>query len=133
MRQSPKLRPCGWDALVAAVVLALALACAGAFWLHGTLAEGELVVQVSMDGHEAERFSLSDGPLERTYTNRGYTLHVEVLDGGVRVSASDCPTQDCVHTGIIDKAGQSIVCLPARVVIQLAGGGSGSGVDAVIG
>ena len=48
--------------------------------------------------------------------------------------SSDCPTQDCVHTGTISRSGQSIVCLPARIVIQLTGGAAdSSGVDIVIG
>ena len=42
--------------------------------------------------------------------------------GGVRVEEADCPTQDCVHTGTITRAGQSIVCLPARIIIRLEGG-----------
>jgi hypothetical protein len=131
MKQSPKLQPCLWDALVVAAVLALAFLCAGAFWMQGTQTEGDLVATVSVDGQEAERFTVSDG--QRTYTNRGYTLHILVLDDGVQVSASDCPTQDCVHMGVIEQAGQSIVCLPARIVIQLERTGSDSGVDAVIG
>ena len=40
-------------------------------------------------------------------------------------------TVDCVHTGTITRAGQSIVCLPEQVVVQLSGGGSGP--DAVLG
>ena len=32
MKSSPKLRPNGWDALAAAAVLALAVACAALFW-----------------------------------------------------------------------------------------------------
>ena len=48
------------------------------------------------------------------------------------MTASDCPTQDCVHTGAITRSGQSIVCLPGRIVIQLEGGGDG-GPDLVIG
>ena len=35
---------------------------------------------------------------------------------------ADCPTQDCVHTGTITRTGQSIVCLPARIIIRLEGG-----------
>ena len=62
----------------------------------------------------------------------GYTLHVVLTAEGVWVERSDCPTQDCVHTGHISRSGQSIVCLPARVVIRLEGG-TDSGVDAVIG
>ena len=49
-----------------------------------------------------------------------------------RVAESDCPGQDCVHTGTITRAGQSIVCLPEQVVVQLTGGGGG-GPDAVLG
>ena len=42
----------------------------------------------------------------------------------VRVSESDCPNQDCVHSGAISRAGQSIVCLPARVAVTLEGAAS---------
>ena len=53
---------------------------------------------------------------------------------GIRVALSDCPTQDCVHTGIIDRSGQSIVCLPARVIIRLEGGQRDpDALDAVLG
>ena len=45
-------------------------------------------------------------------------------NGAVRVSESDCPNQDCVHSGAISRAGQSIVCLPARVADTLEGAAS---------
>ena len=54
----------------------------------------------------------------------GYTLTVAVENGAVRVSESDCPNQDCVHSGAISRAGQSIVCLPARVAVTLEGAAS---------
>ena len=38
---------------------------------------------------------------------------------------------DCVHTGRITRSGQSIVCLPEQVVIQLTGGTSDA--DVVLG
>ena len=54
---------------------------------------------------------------------------------GLRVARSDCPTQDCVHTGTITRSGQSIVCLPARFILRLEGGTAedGGAVDAVLG
>lgn len=136
MRLFPKLRPNGWDGLVAAAVVLLAVVCAAAFWVRGKTAQGELMVVVSIDGEEAERFTPAEERMEKTYTSRGYTLHVLVRDGGVEVQEADCPTQDCVHTGYIDRAGESIVCLPARVIIQLVrtdGGSDLNGVDAVVG
>ena len=148
MSRSPKLRPSPWDALVVLAVVFLAALCLFSAGRKET--EGELTVVVSIDGREADRFlpkDLIQSP--RTYTNNGYTLTVvlgvdyegPVLDAlppsgesGIRVIAADCPTQDCVRTGLISRGGQSIVCLPARIIVQLAGGGTENGiVDAVIG
>ena len=55
-------------------------------------------------------------------------------DGGaVSVTDSDCPTQDCVHTGAISRAGQSIVCLPAQVVVHLEGASVPDAPDVIVG
>ena len=128
MKSSPKLRPCLWDGLVVLLVVVLAAACALAVWSRGT-GTGELTAVVTVDGVETERIPLKEFPDgERTYSGNGYTLHVrlEASQGetglGLYVAAADCPTQDCVHTGTITRAGQSIVCLPARVIIRLEGG-----------
>lgn len=50
-----------------------------------------------------------------------YHLTIEMTPEGVRVAQSDCPGGDCVRTGTITRAGQSIVCLPEQVVVQLTG------------
>ena len=73
------------------------------------------------------------GPEERVYESRGYTLRVTFTEGSAQVTASDCPTQDCVHTGAITRSGQSIVCLPARLIVELEGTGDTDGPDVVIG
>ena len=132
MKRSPKLKPSPWDILVAAAVLALAVACGAAVWSRGSGIS--LTAVVSIEGTETERVSLASSA-RRTYSSNGYTLEVEFCPGGetgVRVRSSDCPSQDCVHTGTITRSGQSIVCLPARISIQLVGDAS-SGPDAVIG
>lgn len=134
MKLSPKLRPSCWDALVVLAVAALAVLCALAVWGGAGADGGELTVVVSADGAEVERFPLSGAPAESDYTGHGYTLHVSFANGEVRVARADCPTQDCVHTGAISRPGQSIVCLPARIILQLErADGAGGGVDAVIG
>ena len=149
MRPSPELRPTVWDALVALAVLLLALGLAFFQWRGGG-ASGEWTAVVTIDGEEADRFAPAD-LLEapRTYSHNGYTLEVvcglrgdvtapdhQTSGGamGVRVAWSDCPTQDCVHTGTITRGGQSIVCLPARVIIRLEGGTADpDALDAVLG
>ena len=132
MKSSIDLRPTRWDLLVAAVILLLAAGCALA--LRPAAADGALTAAVSVDGTEIDRVALDrlSGPEQRTYEAGGYTLTVEFSPEGAAVTASDCPTQDCVHTGVIHDTGRSIVCLPARLTVRLTGGGGG-GVDAVIG
>lgn len=133
MRPSPELRPVGWDALVVLAVVLLAVGCALAVWGQGDEA-GRLTAVVSVDGGEVERLPLDGAAGERVYTGNGYTLTVQFGPEGVRVEAADCPTQDCVHTGTITRGGQSIVCLPARIVIRLEGGAPDAGApDVVIG
>ena len=80
-------------------------------------------VSIAIDGETVERCALSNYE-GGTYESRGYTLTVAVENGAVRVSESDCPNQDCVHSGAISRAGQSIVCLPARVAVTLEGAAS---------
>ena len=128
MKSSPKLRPCLWDGLVALLVIVLAAVCAIVVWSRSNDA-GDLTAVVTVDGSEAERIPLKDFPDgERTYSGNGYTLHVCLAASqgetglGLYVADADCPTQDCVHTGTSTRAGQSIVCLPARIIIRLEGG-----------
>ena len=136
MNNSPKLTPGKYDLIVVAAVLALAALLGARFWLSPAPESGTLLAVVEIDGAEVDRFALAQAAEEtRTYTNNGVTLTVapcatakrdaetrtQTETAGVRVVSSDCPTQDCVHTGQISRAGQSIVCLPAHIVITLAG------------
>ena len=119
MNSSPKLRPGLWDALVVLVVAALAVGCAWTVW-GGQDRGTELTAVVSVDGVETERLALEEA--ERTIQAGRYTLRLRLTETEVWVESSDCPTQDCVHTGHISRSGQSIVCLPARIIIRLEGG-----------
>lgn len=105
-----------FDALVALIIALLAVAAALWFYLPRSQS-GQLTVVISVAGEETRRVPLSDFT-ETTVTGGGYTLRVSTRDGGVAVTDSDCPTQDCVHTGVITRAG-AIHRMPSR-----AGGGA---------
>ena len=118
---SPELRPNRYDALVVLVVLALAATLAVRPFLAARAPQsGALTVVVSADGQELDRLPLAQFGTH-TYANNGYTLTVTAAGGAVSVTQSDCPGQDCLHTGRITRAGQSIVCLPEQVIVTLEG------------
>ena len=117
-KRLPRLKPAPWDGIV--VVCVGLLACLILLGGRRVNASEYVTAVVYADGVEIDR-ARTDAASERTYAANGHTLHVAFCPG-VRVTASDCPTQDCVHTGTVTYCGQSIICLPARIVIRLEGG-----------
>lgn len=133
-KRAPRLKPTIWDGAVALCVILLASAILLGRWRGG--AADALAAVVYADGAEVGRVELSktDAAQERVFSGNGYTLRVEFAPDGVRVLEADCPTQDCVHTGVIKRGGQSVVCLPARIAIRLEGGAPDADApDAVLG
>lgn len=46
---------------------------------------------------------------------------LEIKDGKARITNSNCPDKICVKTGYISKAGENIICLPHRIVVEITG------------
>ncbi len=131
----PELKFNRYDAIVAAIVALLAVAVALWFYLPKTQT-GRLTAVITQHGQEVHRVELTPGldkELVVELDDGTYHLTVRISGDGVYVSDSDCPTQDCVHTGTIRRAGQSIVCLPAQVVIHLEGAASADAPDVIVG
>lgn len=84
---------------------------------YGAKQEASIVL-VQVDGNEIENFSLSKSiTYEIKGTEGTNLLHIE--DGSVWLEEADCPDQICVNTGKIKYAGQSIICLPHKVVVEI--------------
>lgn len=128
----PSLRPKPLDALVAAAVVALAVVTALLFYGPRTGA-GQLTAVITQHGQTVRTVALTglDKELVIPLDDGTYHLTVRVSGDAAYIADSDCPGQDCVHTGAITRAGQSIVCLPAQVVVSLVS--TASDVDAVLG
>ena len=130
----PELRPKKWDIVVAAVVLVLAVLVAVGFYGPKLGQSDHLRAVISVGDEVIERVDLSRLQGDTLLTVEGdCTLSVLLTRDGAAVTASDCPTQDCVHTGHISRPGQSIVCLPGQVVIHLEGASSDGAPDIVVG
>lgn len=87
---------------------------------------GDRVV-VSVGGRQVAEYSLAvDGVY---YLNNGTNVLV-IKDGYAYMREATCPGfQDCVESGRISKVGQTIVCLPNQVMVEIVGDGEGDGVD----
>ena len=118
------------DLLAVGMILLLAAVVGVVFWLQ-TVGESRITVEIRLDGELVESFSLDE---ERTVTVAGqYTNLVVARDGAVWVEESDCPGEDCVHSGKVSQPGRAIVCLPNRMEIRLVGDRQPDQVDMVAG
>ena len=51
---------------------------------------------------------------------------ISVADGTVIMEAADCKDQICVHHKPVSSKGESIICLPHRLVVEIVGGENAS-------
>ncbi|MCR4705333.1 MAG: NusG domain II-containing protein [Lachnospiraceae bacterium] len=117
-----------------AIFLCLILGIACAFVLYQRFVirpESSGFAVVERDGRVEARYPLSEDRKVFLSSDLGSnTLTIE--DGKVSVSEADCPDRICMKQGTIDKNGQSIICLPHRLVIRIESGEEAS-VDGVSG
>lgn len=91
-------------------------------------------VQVRVAGAVTAGYPLDvDASYTVTGANGGTNLLV-IEDGAARIEEASCPDGVCVHTGRIRRNGQSIVCLPNQVVVEIVSETeNSSGVDITAG
>lgn len=92
-------------------------------------------VRISCGGQEYGIYPL-DTDQEIEIVRDGHTNIVSVENGTVHMDSADCRNQVCVDTGVISRTGETIVCLPNRVVVEILGDGKGGedddAIDAVV-
>ncbi|MDO5791151.1 MAG: NusG domain II-containing protein [Coriobacteriia bacterium] len=111
------------------VIVAVALATAAAANALGSAVDARTAVIQDADGNTFTMPLSQDDVL--TVTSSAGTNVIEVQAGKVRVSEADCPNQDCVEQGWISKAGQQIVCLPHKLVVNITDEDAASAYDVV--
>ena len=63
-------------------------------------------------------------------SQNGHLNIVSIQNNKVFMKSSDCKNQICVHTGEISQTGETIVCLPNSVIVEIIGSnGGGDGDD----
>lgn len=114
------------DFIVIGIIL---LAAVGIFAFLYFGNNGGAYVNVEIDGKTAESFSLDEDRVYTVKTENG-TNTLEIKDGYASVTEADCPDKICVRHRKINRNGESIICLPHRVVITVTDG-EGDEIDLV--
>lgn len=91
--------------------------------------EGSRVV-ITVDGKEYKNLSINEDTSLLIEGANGGTNHLVIQDGKVKMNEATCPDLICVHQREIQYSGESIICLPNKVVVRVIGGETDD-VDAV--
>ncbi|MBQ2676791.1 MAG: NusG domain II-containing protein [Clostridia bacterium] len=109
------------DLLLIGGILAVALIAFAVFVL--TMKKGDMVT-VSVNGVEKFSYSLNENiKTVITTGDNGERSNVLVIQNGeAYVESADCPDKICVGHRSISKVGETIVCLPHKVVVAVVDG-----------
>ena len=106
------------DLLLAAALLLLGGALA--LFIRLTRQTGG-AVSVLIDGKPVMELPL-DSDAELLLGEGEHTNKLIIAGGTARVIEASCPDQICVRQGAVQYAGESIVCLPHKLVVTVEGG-----------
>ena len=105
------------DLLVIAAVAVAALAMTVVFRPRTMQKNG--TVQIYQNNKLIKECALQEA--ETFVVGGDYHNTIVIEAGKVAITESDCPGEDCVHSGWINSGGRSIVCLPNKVEIRIVG------------
>jgi len=113
------------------LLIAALLVCAAAAQIHLARAgtQGE-TAEVYVDGDLRARIAL-DHPGSTEVTGRIGPVELVVEDGTIRVAAAPCPHKVCIRMGRKGSAGDTIVCVPSRLLVRITGTSPEREVDAI--
>ena len=101
------------DIIFIAALVLLSLFVGLGFYLFRS---GGDTVRVTVDGKLYGEFSLDEDRIEEIISDGGYNVLV-IVDGKAYVDSASCPDGICAAHKPISRDGESIVCLPNKVVI----------------
>ena len=110
------------------------MALAGYLFFHTGDTKGAKLLIIQQDNKIVERIDLSKAKAETMVAIPvpDGTLTVMYDKNKAWVKSSPCPEKLCIHQGKISKAGQTIACLPEKVLLTITTPGKEAEQDAIL-
>lgn len=108
----------------------LVVAAVMLIFLYGVNSNSGAYVQIEVDGQVTETLSLDEDTEKKIVTENG-TNTLVISDGKAQMTETDCPDGICKNHKPINRNGESIICLPHKVVITVVNQVDDDEIDAV--
>ena len=89
---------------------------------QSTAGNDDFTAVISADGEVVHQIALKDDGERETYVyedSHGHTNTIIRVGTKVYMTEASCPDQLCVRQGEITKVGETIVCLPHRLLVEI--------------
>lgn len=99
------------------LMIIIIIVAAAAFLLHNVLKDssaGTAVIKVN--GKIEGTYPLNED--QEIKINDGSNI-LRIRNGKAKMIEADCPDQLCVHQKAVSASGESIICLPNRVIVEV--------------
>jgi hypothetical protein len=113
------------------VVVVLIVAAAGIFLLNHFKTDGVYAV-VKLDGVETARYPLSQNIEKVIETGDNGKNTLVIKNGKAFIKDANCPDKICEGHNKISYTGETIVCLPHKVVIEIVAEDTSEDLDSVV-
>ena len=118
--------------IILAVVIVL-IATAGLLLFIFNREQGS-TVSVKIDGTQIASYPLGENreiPI-KTGDNDEHINVLVIKDGKASISEADCPDKICVETRAVSYVGETVVCLPHKLVIEITNQNADGGIDVAV-
>lgn len=77
------------------------------------------MVSVEVNGKEYGAYSLMQEQEIPIVLEDGKTDLLKISGGKAKMISADCPDKLCTHQSAVSRTGQTIVCLPLKIVVEV--------------
>lgn len=114
------------------ILIAVTVAIAGILlvFLYGVNNSSGAYVQVEINGFVTKTLPLDTDTAFEIITDGDGRNTLVIEDGNAKVTEANCPDGICKNHAKIHRNGESIICLPHRVVITVVNEADTNGIDA---
>ncbi|GFI33047.1 hypothetical protein IMSAGC013_04454 [Lachnospiraceae bacterium] len=111
------------DVILIVVLLAAALAVFGGISLFSAKSGKDPEAVVYLDGEKQGSYPLNqDASVKIQSASGGYNI-LEIRAGTADITEASCPDKICVNHRPVKNPGESLVCLPNKLVVEIENGG----------
>ncbi|KAJ52779.1 hypothetical protein BD780_002096 [Clostridium tetanomorphum] len=115
------------------IVVIISLGFLGKFLYKNAIKSNEKIAVIKQDGKIFKKIDLSKVTNSQEITIKTKDNHfnkILIEKNKISIIDADCPDKVCIKTGPISEPGDTIVCLPNKLIITIDGSKANSEIDA---